>query len=453
MRQLASDRRAGSALLALTAVFGLLAVDYVFQPSRSLRHAFDVGVYDNLVIAAGLVCVARGLLRRADRVAWILVGAAVLAWGIGDTVWTFTVANKENSAYPSYADIGFLSVYPPAYVAIVLMLRARVARLHASLWLDGVIGGLAVAAVGKAVVFQAVLKMTGGSPAAVATNLAYPLADLTLIALVVWALAVVGWRPGRAWGLIAAGLLVFSVSDCLYLYETAVGSYVSGTPTDLGWIAGGLLLAWAAGQPRAEAADVVVEGRSLLVDPVTFGLVALGVLVYDHVHPVNTLALTLASGTIVVVIARMAMTFAENMRMVASFRTEARTDALTGLANRRRLLDDLERVLTGDGGSACFAVFDLNGFKQYNDSYGHLAGDALLTRLGKNLASSVGQRGTAYRLGGDEFCVLWHGDGEHELVVGRACTALAEHGDGFVISAACRGAVDRRPPDRARRAR
>jgi diguanylate cyclase (GGDEF)-like protein len=236
--------------------------------------------------------------------------------------------------------------------------------------------------------------------------------------------------------LIAAGLLVFSVSDCLYLYETAVGSYVSGTPTDLGWIAGGLLLAWAAWQPRVEAADVVVEGRSLLVAPVTFGLVALGVLVYDHVHPVNALALSVASGTIVVVIARMAMTFAENMSMVASFRTEARTDALTGLANRRRLLDDLERVLTGDGGPVCFAVFDLNGFKQYNDSYGHLAGDALLTRLGKSLASSVGQRGTAYRLGGDEFCLLWHGDDEHELVVERACSALAEHGDGFVISAA-----------------
>jgi two-component system, cell cycle response regulator len=436
MRHLASDRRAGSALLALTAVFGLLAVDYVFQPSESLRHVLNVGVYNNVMIAAGLVCVARGVLRRPERVAWVFVGVAVLAWGIGDTVWTFTVAGEADPPFPSYADIGFLSVYPPAYVAIVLMLRARVARLHASLWLDGVIGGLAVAAVGTAVVFQAVLKMTGGSPAAVATNLAYPLADLTLIALVVWALAVVGWRPGRAWGLIAAGLLVFSISDCLYLYETAVGSYVYGSPTDLGWVAGGLLLAWAAWQPRAETTDVIVEGRSLLVAPVTFGLVALGVLVYDHVHQVNPLALALASCTIVVVIARMAMTFAENMRMVASFRAEARTDPLTGLANRRKLLDDLGRVLADEGGPVCFAVFDLNGFKQYNDSYGHLAGDALLTRLGKNLAGYVGRRGTAYRLGGDEFCLLWADADEHELVVEGACAALAEHGDGFVISSA-----------------
>jgi two-component system cell cycle response regulator len=436
MRHLASDRRAGWALLALTAVFALLAVDYVFQPSEALRHTLNVAVYNNLMIAAGLVCVARGVLRRPERAAWILVGVAVLAWGIGDTVWTFTVANDADPPFPSYADVGFLAVYPPAYVGIVLMLRARVARLHTSLWLDGVIGGLAVAAVGTAVVFQAVLNMTGGSPAAVATNLAYPLADLTLIALVVWALGVLGWRLGRAWGLIAAGLLVFSISDCLYLYETAVGSYVSGSATDLGWVAGGLLLGWAAWQPRAETTDVIVEGRSLLVAPVTFGLVALGVLVYDHVRPVNPLALVLAAGTIVVVIARMAMTFAENMRMVASFRAEARTDALTGLANRRKLLDDLGRALAADGGPVCFAVFDLNGFKQYNDSYGHLAGDALLTRLGKNLACYVGHRGTAYRLGGDEFCLLWNGADEDELVVEGACAVLAEHGDGFVISSA-----------------
>jgi diguanylate cyclase (GGDEF)-like protein/putative nucleotidyltransferase with HDIG domain len=436
MRHLASDRRAGLALLALTAVFGLLAIDYVFQPSEALRHVLNVAVYNNLMIAAGLVCVARGVLRPRERVAWILVGAAVLAWGIGDTVWTFTVSNEANPPFPSYADIGFLSVYPPAYVAIVLMLRARVPRLHRSLWLDGVIGGLAVAAVGTAVVFQAVLRMTGGSSAAVATNLAYPLADLTLIALVVWALGVVGWRPGRAWGLIAAGLLVFSISDCLYLYETAVGSYVYGSPTDLGWVAGGLLLAWAAWQPRAEATDVIVEGRWLLVAPVTSGLLALGVLVYDHGRPVNMLALALAAGTIVAVIVRMAMTFAENMHMVASFRAEARTDALTGLANRRKLLDDLGRVLADGGGPVCFAVFDLNGFKQYNDSYGHLAGDALLTRLGKNLARYIGRRGTAYRLGGDEFCLLWYGQAGHEVVVEGASASLGEHGDGFMISSA-----------------
>ena len=118
MRHIASDRRAGWALLALTAVFVFLAFDYVFQPSAALRHVLNIAVYNNVMIGAGLVCVARGVLRRADRVAWILAGIAVLSWGIGDTVWTFTVANMPNPPFPSYADIGFLCVYPPAYVPV-----------------------------------------------------------------------------------------------------------------------------------------------------------------------------------------------------------------------------------------------------------------------------------------------------------------------------------------------
>ena len=51
-------------------------------------------------------------------------------------------------------------------------------------------------------------------------------------------------------------------------------------------------------------------------------------------------------------------------------------------------------------------MFDLDGFKRYNDTYGHPAGDALLTRLGANLGRAIQPYGSAYRLGGDEFCVL-----------------------------------------------
>src|SRR5947199_125858 len=83
---------------------------------------------------------------------------------------------------------------------------------------------LPVGALGRTVAFQAVLAARGGSAAAVATSHAGPLADAALIALVVWAAAVTAWRPGRTWGVVAAGLPGFSVSACLYQYQTAVGS-------------------------------------------------------------------------------------------------------------------------------------------------------------------------------------------------------------------------------------
>lgn len=109
---------------------------------------------------------------------------------------------------------------------------------------------------------------------------------------------------------------------------------------------------------------------------------------------------------------------------------EARTDALTGLPNRRQLIEDLGNAVAGDG-PAVFAMFDLNGFKAYNDLFGHPAGDALLARLGQNLQTAVAPAGgTAYRLGGDEFCVLVADENEVE----RATAALSERSEAFAIS-------------------
>ena len=114
----------------------------------------------------------------------------------------------------------------------------------------------------------------------------------------------------------------------------------------------------------------------------------------------------------------------------------AATDSLTGLRNRRTLVADLERRLQrGADTPACvLMLFDLDGFKGYNDSFGHLAGDALLQRLGRTLSDAVAPHGRAYRLGGDEFCVL--ADAAERTRVELACAlALSERGEGFEITA------------------
>src|SRR5215203_1576111 len=131
--------RSRVALLALTAVFGLVAVEYTFHLDTTLRHVLSLGVYNNVMLLAGVACIVRAVRVERERRAWIAMGAAVLAWGLGNTVWTFTVASLADPPFPSYADIGFLAVYPPAYVAILLLLRARVTHLRSGLWLDGII--------------------------------------------------------------------------------------------------------------------------------------------------------------------------------------------------------------------------------------------------------------------------------------------------------------------------
>src|SRR3954452_5641467 len=116
----------------------------------------------------------------------------------------------------------------------------------------------------------------------------------------------------------------------------------------------------------------------------------------------------------------------------------ANTDPLTGLHNRRRLVADLRTDVgrAAEHNPVLLVLCDLNGFKAYNDMFGHPAGDALLTRLGAALSSKLDGRGRAYRIGGDEFCVLAQPgrDGIAD-VVSRSVRALSERGDGFAITA------------------
>jgi diguanylate cyclase (GGDEF)-like protein len=117
---------------------------------------------------------------------------------------------------------------------------------------------------------------------------------------------------------------------------------------------------------------------------------------------------------------------------------QALHDALTGLPNRRRLVADFEahvEVATTQR-PLLLLLFDLDGFKAYNDTFGHAAGDVLLTRLGRHLSEVAGAEGSAYRMGGDEFCILAPLDDESsEPITLAAAAALSEHGEGFSITA------------------
>jgi diguanylate cyclase (GGDEF)-like protein len=125
----------------------------------------------------------------------------------------------------------------------------------------------------------------------------------------------------------------------------------------------------------------------------------------------------------------------ENQRLFEHSLEQAMTDPLTGLPNRRRLmLNGEEQVAAATAENPLLLVmFDLDGFKNYNDTFGHPAGDALLIRLGDRLRKAVGAGATAYRMGGDEFCVLAQA-GSRESLVEQAADALRDEGEWFSIS-------------------
>jgi hypothetical protein len=234
-----------------------------------------------------------------------------------------------------------LGFFPFAYVGFILLVRVRVPKLTPGVWLDGITAGLAVGALSAAVVLQAVLSSTSGNLAAVATNLAYPLGDALLLALIVGAFPLTSWQPGRAWLMLGAGLAVMATADSVYLYQVATDSYVGGSLLDAGWPLAMVLLANAAWVKQRSHRAVDAEGRSLLAVPATCVAIAVGVLVMDHYTRLNPVALALAVATIALVVARLALTFRENRKLFELTRTEAITDLLTGLGNRRQLMTEL----------------------------------------------------------------------------------------------------------------
>jgi diguanylate cyclase (GGDEF)-like protein len=140
------------------------------------------------------------------------------------------------------------------------------------------------------------------------------------------------------------------------------------------------------------------------------------------------------------VIVRLAMSDKENKDLLE----QVRTDPLTGLSNRGRMQVDLEEECerATDEQPAMLFLFDLNGFKRYNDTFGHPAGDELLVRLGGALRDAVGKDGTAYRIGGDEFCLLLTCEQERFEAVGRlAAEALTASERGVEVASSWGTAV------------
>jgi two-component system, cell cycle response regulator len=425
-------------LVALTSLLSVYTAQLVltFLPG-AVAEPFMKYVSNLLILGAAALCAARGLRGPNERGAWLLMGLGVLGWGLGLVYFTLFQWDLETIPAPSPADVGYLMVYPPVYAALALLYRSRMPGRSGALWIDGAIGALAVGAIGAAIVFDAVLKATGGSALGIATNLSYPIADVVMLGLVVGVLAMTGWRRAGAWRWIAGGLVVFGISDSLYFYGIAVGTYQAGVIYDAGWPAAVLLLAYGAWTPESSVRAGPMSERRPILLPIVFAAASLGLLIYDHFGRTNTLALALASSCLVAVLARLVVTHGDNRRMLAASQTEAATDALTGLGNRRSLTRELERVAADATVErpACLAIFDLDGFKAYNDVYGHPAGDSLLIRLSGALLNSVAGRGEAYRMGGDEFCVLARPeDGDVDAALAEAAAALSEHGDGFTIT-------------------
>jgi diguanylate cyclase (GGDEF)-like protein len=433
-----TSSRAQPVRLAL-GLLGIGLAVYLVRTVVGLRAGLAAGAADDwLYSAIQLLATAliwwRVVSSGTDRGAWAALAGFATLWTVGDLGWTLSAEGQGGLPFPDWTDAFYLAAYVCAYVGMVLLLRARARGIRTSVWLDGLVGGFALGALCAAVFLEPVLGAAAGSGAEGAVTLAYPVLDVALLCVVGVAFGVGDWRPGPQWIALGLAMTVCAVGDAAYSWQQAIGDYTALSWVNGLWPTALALLAAAAWLPESRREARLVDGAFAV--PAFFAAVSLGVLVWSQFHDIGGLAVVAAAASLVAVGLRAWLTHRENVTLLRQSRQEALEDGLTGLANRRRLMLDLARTLRdGEEEPATLVFFDLDGFKGYNDNFGHGAGDALLARLATALSDSITGVGTAYRLGGDEFCVLFDGDVPRtDGAVGRAAAALAEIGEGFSIT-------------------
>ncbi|HCT77513.1 MAG TPA: hypothetical protein DGG94_13095 [Micromonosporaceae bacterium] len=218
-------------------------------PFGEQRATFlDTWFYSLALVGTAMLAVARPLLVRHHRPAWLCVGLAVASWAAGDIYWSaaFSASPGDEIPVPSLADVFYIGIYPLAFAGFILLARAAVTRLPASVLLDRAVISLAAGAVFCASVVVHVLSIdSGGALGEKITYLLYPVGDLMLIIISLVVLATVRRRSYPTWWLLGLGAGFFATADTAYLFGLSKDAYVDGSWVDGLWMLGLMFMALA----------------------------------------------------------------------------------------------------------------------------------------------------------------------------------------------------------------
>jgi len=250
--------------------------------------------------------------------------------------------------------------------------------------------------------------------------LTFPVCDLILISITIATIASHGWSKRSL--VVFAGVLAFTCTDFFFLWQHLNGNYSFGSIVDDGWLLGLLLLAestWHPGKDEESATSVnpIFIALSVFLSATLLALIA----IKPGYFP--TFILFPAVSTLMLAFIRMTIAL-KQARYIGHERILARTDELTGLPNRRRLISEIENFVGKDGS---LLLLDLDGFKPVNDLYGHTTGDKVLQQVSLRFARALPSGALLARLGGDEFGVLIEGAYEHSMDIALALRATLSY--------------------------
>ena len=384
-----------------------------------------------------------------DPFAQPLIATAIFFWSIGSLISSLSFYFLIPHFTQNSANIAYLLFYPCAIIGIPRLISPSRKFTLLEIF-DASIFGLGLSTLGAAIVLRHVLPHFDGNSTNSFFAIIYPIADLILISMLFSILAAQGVSK-RSW-FILSGILLYLITDFLYLWLHVNESYVFGGLLDDGWLLGLILLSESLWHENFDcnnekSINPILIALSVFLSATLLALIALRPGYFPNfvlIPAIATLLLAFIRMTI-------ALKAAKN---IGHERILARTDELTGLPNRRTLISEIESFMGKDGS---LMLLDLDGFKPVNDSHGHAAGDKVLQQVALRFSRALPHGALLARLGGDEFGVLYEGSYESAMDLALALRATLSYpftieGHHIQIGVSIGVAANNGAPDLLRRA-
>lgn len=376
----------------------------------------DFGQLVASAVAAGCCLVIALRAAGLRRAAWALIGAYAGIWAGSELVWLlFDLSSDTQKPFPSIAAIGFVAAVPLAVAGSLAFGLRGGAHLSAVVRaLDAVTVGVALMLICWFPVLERVFQTNEFGVGSELMSLSIPIGDILVVTFLWSAIASSAFRLRPSLVVVAVGFVSISIADLYLAYASANGNYASGTLFDLFWTAGFLVLGAGAALETGAMPSVSARSRSIgprrlaIWVPFSCTMLALGVAVIDYKGDRVIDPVTVTGVLVIVVLAsvRQVIEAMANRRLISRLGMRARTDSLTGLANRETFRLELERAMSADRLGSGVLYIDIDNFKSVNDRFGHAAGDRVLTVVAGRFVGALRPTNSVARVGGDEFAIL-----------------------------------------------
>ena len=341
-----------------------------------------------------------------------LTALAIGIWCLGSITATASSYVGPSSLLTNASDVLYLLFYPFALLGMQFLISLQ-QKLTILELVDASIVGLGLSTLGAAFALQPVLPHFHGNLNESFLAIIYPVADLVLLCFIIATVVMQGFSVRGMF--LTIGVCTYAASDFLFLWQSLNMEYVFGSLVDYGWLLAFIVVAESTWHPGTD--NVVKNGVNPILITISVFLSAT-ILSLLAIAPDNFphFILIPAIGTLGLAFVRMSIALSQ-ARSIGHERVLARTDELTTLPNRRRLISEIQTFATRKGS---LLLLDLDGFKPVNDSYGHEVGDKVLQQVAQRFMRALPSTALLARLGGDEFGILVDGSQDSVMEIALA---------------------------------